>query len=107
MIDIIGWRITPAAYGFRIFLRKISDFQPIVQPRRQICLPSLSLCTVLLFAETHQEAINQQRNAYNESQNSNDSYNESKPNTSFDKPKYNIDAETVDYEIIEEKKDEK
>lgn len=53
MIDIIGWRITPAAYGFRIFLRKISDFQPIVQPRRQICLPSLSLCTVLLFAETH------------------------------------------------------
>jgi len=62
---------------------------------------------VFVVKKVFQEAINQQRNAYNESQNSNDSYNESKPNTSFDKPKYNIDAETVDYEIIEEKKDEK
>ena len=60
---------------------------------------------VFAVKKVFQEAINQQRNAYNESQNSNDSYNESKPNTSFDKPKYNIDAETVDYEIIEEKKD--
>lgn len=47
------------------------------------------------------------RNAYNQNQNSNDSHRESQENTSFDKPKYNIDAETVDYEIIEEKKDEK
>ena len=62
---------------------------------------------VFAVKKVFQEAINQQRNAYNESQNSNDSYNESKPNTSFDKPKYNIDAETVDYEIIEEKKYEK
>ena len=62
---------------------------------------------VFAVKKVFQEAINQQRNAYNESQNSNDSYNESKPNPSFDKPKYNIDAETVDYEIIEEKKDEK
>lgn len=62
---------------------------------------------VFAVKKVFQEAINQQRNAYNESQNSNDSYNESKPNTSFDKPKYNIDAETVDYKIIEEKKDEK
>lgn len=59
---------------------------------------------VFVVKKVFQEAINQQRNAYNQSQNSNDSYNESKPNTSFDKPKYNIDAETVDYEIIEEKK---
>lgn len=62
---------------------------------------------VFAVNKVFQEAINQQRNAYNQSQNSNDSYNESKQNTSFDKPKYNIDAETVDYEIIEEKKHEK
>ncbi len=62
---------------------------------------------VFAVKKVFQEAINQQRNAYNQSQNSNDSYSESKQNTSFDKPKYNIDAETVDYEIIEEKKHEK
>lgn len=62
---------------------------------------------VFAVKKVFQEAINQQRNAYNQNQNSNDSQSESKPNASFDKPKYNIDAETVDYEIIEEKKDEK
>ncbi|WP_413531779.1 hypothetical protein [Empedobacter brevis] len=62
---------------------------------------------VFAVKKVFQEAINQQREAFNQSQNSNDSYKESKQNTSFDKPKYNIEAETVDYEIIEEKKDEK
>ncbi|WP_312208173.1 MULTISPECIES: hypothetical protein [Empedobacter] len=62
---------------------------------------------VFAVKKVFQEAINQQRNAYNQNQNSNGSHRESQENTSFDKPKYNIDAETVDYEIIEEKKDEK
>lgn len=62
---------------------------------------------VFAVKKVFQEAINQQRNAYNQSQDSNDSHNESQQNTSFDKPKFNIDAETVDYEIIEEKKHEK
>ena len=60
-----------------------------------------------MIKKVFKEAINQQRDAYNQSQNSNDSYRESQQNTSFEKPKYIIDAETVDYEIIEEKKDEK
>ena len=60
-----------------------------------------------MIKKVFKEAINQQRDAYNQSQNSNDSYRESQHNTSFEKPKYIIDAETVDYEIIEEKKDEK
>ena len=62
---------------------------------------------IFLIKKVFKEAINQQRDTYNQSQNSNDSYRESQQNTSFEKPKYNIDAETVDYEIIEEKKDEK
>ena len=62
---------------------------------------------IFLIKKVFKEAINQQRDAYNQSQNSNDSYRESQQNTSFEKPKYIIDAETVDYEIIEEKKDEK
>ena len=63
---------------------------------------------VFVIKKVFKEAINQQQNAYNQSQNAtNDSYNESQNKTSFDKPKFNIDAETVDYEIIEEKKNEK
>lgn len=62
---------------------------------------------VFAIKKVFKEAINQQREAYNQSQSSSDFYRESQQNTSFEKPKYNIDAETVDYEIIEEKKDEK
>ncbi len=64
---------------------------------------------IFAIKKAFKEAINQQQNAYNQSQNSTqqNSYQESNSNQSFDKPKFNIDAETVDYEIIEEKKDEK
>ena len=63
---------------------------------------------VFAIKKVFKEAITQQQNAYNQSQNNNDSQQrESQSNQPFDKPKFNIDAETVDYEIIEEKKDEK
>ncbi|GGF04055.1 hypothetical protein SAMN05443634_10256 [Chishuiella changwenlii] len=63
---------------------------------------------VFAIKKVFKDALNQQQNAYNQSQNNNDSQQrESQSNQSFDKPKFNIDAETVDYEIIEEKKDEK
>ena len=63
---------------------------------------------VFVIKKVFKEAINQQQNAYNQSQNtSNGSYREPENKPTFDKPKFNIEAETVDYEIIEEKKDEK
>ncbi|WP_313375158.1 hypothetical protein [Chishuiella sp.] len=62
---------------------------------------------LFVIKKVFKEALNQQQNAYNQSRNTTDSHQESNTQKSFDKPKYNIDAETVDYEIIEEKKDEK
>lgn len=66
---------------------------------------------VFVIKKVFKDAINQQQNAYNQSQNatSNGSYQEPQNNNSFDQAKFNIEAETVDYEIIEEeeKKDEK
>lgn len=63
---------------------------------------------VFAIKKVFKDALNQQQNAYNQSQNNNSSQErETRSNQSFDKPKFNIDAETVDYEIIEEKKDEK
>ncbi|MEG0187799.1 MAG: hypothetical protein RR668_03980 [Algoriella sp.] len=63
-----------------------------------------------MIKKAFKDAINQQQNAYNQSQNTtnNGSYQEPQNNKSFEKSKFNIEAETVDYEIIEEeKKDEK
>lgn len=62
---------------------------------------------LFVIKKVFKEALNQQQNAYNQSRNTTDSQQESQTQKTFDKPKYNIDAETVDYEIIEEKKDEK
>ncbi|MEG0930638.1 hypothetical protein [Algoriella sp.] len=65
---------------------------------------------VFVIKKAFKDAINQQQNAYNQSQNTtnNGSYQEPQNNKSFEKSKFNIEAETVDYEIIEEeKKDEK
>lgn len=62
---------------------------------------------LFVIKKVFKDAINQSQNAYNQQQNNNSQQKESQSNQSFDKPKFNIDAETVDYEIIEEEKDEK
>ena len=64
---------------------------------------------VLLIKKAFKEAMNQSQQFGGNYQNttSNSSEERQRPNNSISQPKYNIEAETVDFEIIEEKNEKK
>ncbi len=58
---------------------------------------------IFMFRKVFKDAINQQRDAQNPFGNTNQQKNTQAESPSVSPPKFNIEAETVDYEIIDKK----